>query len=87
LLSLGTEILTSLLLSKKAKIRIYKSITLPVVLNGCETWSLALRKEYVLRVLESRMLRGIFGPKRDGPRDAKIEVGRYVARMAEKKNV
>jgi hypothetical protein len=38
---------------------------LPVVLYGCETWSLTLREEHRLRVLENRVLRGIFGPKRD----------------------
>jgi hypothetical protein len=38
---------------------------LPVVLYGCETWSLALREEHILRVLENRLLREIFGPKRD----------------------
>jgi hypothetical protein len=43
---------------------IYK-IMLPVVLYGCETWSLTLRKEHRLRVFENRVLRGIFGPKRD----------------------
>jgi hypothetical protein len=36
-----------------------------VVLYGCETWSLTLREEYTLRVFENRVLRGIFGPKRD----------------------
>jgi hypothetical protein len=46
-------------------IRIYKTIILPVVLYGCETWSLTLRKEYSLGVFESRVLRRIFGPKRD----------------------
>jgi hypothetical protein len=40
-------------------------IILPVVLYGCETWSLTLREEHRLRVFENRMLRGIFGPKRD----------------------
>jgi hypothetical protein len=38
---------------------------LPVVLYGCETWSLTLRKELRLRVFENRVLRRIFGPKRD----------------------
>jgi hypothetical protein len=45
--------------------KIYKTIILPVVLYGCETWSLTLREEHRLRVFENRMLRGIFGPKRD----------------------
>jgi hypothetical protein len=47
------------------KIRIYKSIILPVVLYGCETWFLTLREEHRLRVFENRELRRIFGPKRD----------------------
>jgi hypothetical protein len=49
---------------KNLKIRIYKTIILPVVLYGCDTWSLALRKELKLRVFEKRVLRGISGPKR-----------------------
>jgi hypothetical protein len=52
-------------LSKNVKIRIYKTIILPVVLYGCETWSLTLRKEHRLRVLENRVLRRIMIPKRD----------------------
>jgi hypothetical protein len=47
------------------KIRIYKTIILPVVLYGCKTWSLTLREEHRLRVLENRVLRRIFGPTRD----------------------
>jgi hypothetical protein len=43
----------------------YKLIILPVVLCGCETWSLTLRKEHRLRVLEDRVLMRIFGPKRE----------------------
>jgi hypothetical protein len=45
--------------------KIYKTIILPVVLYGCETWSLTLREEHRLRVFENRVLRRIFGPKRD----------------------
>jgi hypothetical protein len=45
--------------------RIYKSIILPVVLYGCETWSLTVREEHKLRMFENRVLRRIFGPKRD----------------------
>jgi hypothetical protein len=52
-------------LSKKLKIRIYKTIILPVVLYGCETWSLTLREEQRLRVFENRVPRRIFGPMRD----------------------
>jgi hypothetical protein len=57
--------LSSHLLSRNVKIRIYKTIILPVVLYGCETWSLTLREEHRLRVSENRVLRRIFGPKRD----------------------
>jgi hypothetical protein len=46
------------------KIKIYKTIILPVVLYGCETWSLTLREEHRLRVFENRVLKRIFGPKR-----------------------
>jgi hypothetical protein len=47
------------------KIKIYKTIILPVVLYGCETFSFTLREEHRLRVFENRVLRRIFGPKRD----------------------
>jgi hypothetical protein len=47
------------------KIRIYKNIILPVVLYGCETWSVTLREGHRLRMFENRVLRRIFGPKRD----------------------
>jgi hypothetical protein len=53
------------LLSKKLKITIHRIIILPVVLYGCETWSLTLRKESKLRVFEKRVLKRIFGPKMD----------------------
>jgi hypothetical protein len=52
-------------MSKNLKIRICKNEMLPVVLYGCETWSLILREEHRLRVFENRVLRRIFGPKRD----------------------
>jgi hypothetical protein len=57
--------LSSRLLSKNAKVRIYKTIILPVVLYGCKTWSLTVREEHKLRVFENKVLRRIFGPKRD----------------------
>jgi hypothetical protein len=41
------------------------TVILPVVLTGCETWSVTLREECRLRVFENRLLRRIFGPKRD----------------------
>jgi hypothetical protein len=43
----------------------YKTVILPVVLYGCETWSFTLREEHRLRVFENRVLRNIFGPKRE----------------------
>jgi hypothetical protein len=49
----------------KVKISLYKTIILPVVLYGCETWSLTLREEHRLREFENRVLRRVFGPKRD----------------------
>ena len=53
------------MLSKNLKIKIYRTIILPVVLYGCETWSLTLREKGRLRVFENRVLRKVFGPKRD----------------------
>jgi hypothetical protein len=57
------NLLSSRLLSKNIKIRIYKTIILPVVLYGCKTWSLTSREEHRLREFENRVLRRIFGPK------------------------
>jgi hypothetical protein len=59
------NLLSSRLISKKLKIKIYKTIILQVVLYGCETWSLTLREEHRLRVFENSVLRKIFGPKRE----------------------
>jgi len=59
------NLLSSRLLSKILKIKIYRTIILPFVLYGCETWSLTLREECRLKVFENMTLRGIFGPKRD----------------------
>jgi hypothetical protein len=53
-------------MSRKVKVKIYKTTVLPLVLYSCETWSLTLRKEHRLRVFENRVLRGISGTKRDG---------------------
>ena len=50
---------------KNLKIKIYRTIILPVVLYGCETWSLTLRKDRKLRVFENMMLRRILEPRRD----------------------
>jgi len=57
------NLLSSRLLSKNVKIKIYRTIILPVVLYGCETWSLTLREERRLRVFENKVLRRIFGPR------------------------
>jgi hypothetical protein len=59
------SILSSSLLSRNVKVKIYKTIILPVVLYRCETLSLTLREENRLRVFENRVIRRIFGPKRD----------------------
>jgi len=59
------NLLPFILLSKNLKIKIYRTITLPVFLYGCETWSLTLWEEHGLRMLENRVLRRIFGPRRE----------------------
>jgi hypothetical protein len=59
------SLLSSRLLSRNLKIKIYRTIILSVVLYGCETWSLTLREEHRLRVFENSVLGRIFGPKRD----------------------
>jgi hypothetical protein len=61
-------------LSKNVKIRINKTIILPVVLYGYEPWSLALREEHRERIFENRVLRRIFGPKRDEVRGGWIKL-------------
>jgi hypothetical protein len=53
------------LLSKNIKIKIYRTITLLIVLDGCKKWSLTLREEHRMRVFQNRVLRRIFGHKRD----------------------
>ena len=57
--------MSSRLLSKNLKIKIYRTIILPVDLYGCETWSLILQEERKLRVFENMVLRRIFGPRRE----------------------
>jgi len=59
------NLLSSRLLSKNLKIKIYRTIILPFVLYGCETWSLTLKEERRQRVFENRVLRRVFGSKRD----------------------
>jgi hypothetical protein len=60
------NLLSSRLLSRNVMVRIYKTTISPVVPHEYETWSLTLREEHKLRGFERRVLRGIFGPKRDG---------------------
>jgi hypothetical protein len=59
------NLLSSRLISKNLKIKLYKTVIFPVVLYECETWSFTLREEHRLRVFENRVLRRIFGPKRE----------------------
>ena len=59
------NLLSSILLSGNINIKIYRPAISPVVLYGCEAWSLTLKDEYRLRVLANRMLRKIFGSKQD----------------------
>ena len=59
------NLLSSTLLPKNLKIKIYRTIISPVVLYGCETWSLTLPEERKLRVFENKVLRRIFEPRRD----------------------
>jgi len=59
------NLVSSRLLSKNLKIKIYRTIFFPVVLYGCETWSLTLWEERKLRVFENMVLSRIFGPRRD----------------------
>ena len=59
------NLLSSSLLSKNLKIKIYRNIILPVVLYGCVTWSLTLREEHMFKVFENEVWRRIFVPNRD----------------------
>jgi len=59
------NLLSSRLLLKNLKIKIYRTTILPVVLYGCETWSLILREGRKLRMFENMVLRRIFGPRRN----------------------
>ena len=65
MLSFGAESFVFQFAIQKVKIKIYRTIILPLVLYGCETWSLTLREVRRLRVFEDRVLRRIFGHKRD----------------------
>jgi hypothetical protein len=64
---------SSRLLSRNLKDKIYVNIFPPIVLYGCETWSLTLGEEYTLSVFENRVLRRIFGPNRDEVTDRAME--------------
>ena len=65
MLSLSAESFVFQFAMQKFKSKIYRTIILPVVLYGCETWSLTLGEERRLRVFGNRVLRRVFGPKRD----------------------
>jgi hypothetical protein len=62
------NVLPSYLIPKNIRMKIYKTVILLVVLYGCETWSLTLRKEHRQRFFENRVLRTIFRPKREEDR-------------------
>jgi len=92
------NLLSSRLLSKNLKMKIYRTIILPVVLYGCETWLPTLREERRLRVFENRVLRNVFGSRRDGdlysvPNIVRVVKSRrtrwagHVARMGEDRGV
>ena len=66
MLSFGAESFVFQFAIQKFKDKIKRTTILPVVLYGCETWSLTLREERRLRVFENRVLRRVFGPKRGG---------------------
>jgi hypothetical protein len=68
LLLFSPKSLSSHLISENLKIKIYKTVILPVVLYGCKTWSLTLREEHRLRDFENRVLRKMFGPQREEDR-------------------
>jgi hypothetical protein len=59
------NLLSAILQSTNIKIKIHRTVILPVVLYGCDAWSLTFREEHRLRVFENRVLRKIFGPKGD----------------------
>ena len=65
LISFGLESFVFQFAIQNLKFKIYRTIIFPVVLCGCEIWSLTLREERRLMVFENRVLRRIFGPKRD----------------------
>ena len=65
MVSFSAESFVFQLLSRNIKIKIYRNVILPVVLYERETWSVTFREECRLKIFENRMLRRIFGPKRD----------------------
>ena len=65
MVSFSAVFLSSRLLFKNIKTKIHRTIILPVILYGCEAWSLRSREERKLRVFENMVLRRIFGPRRD----------------------
>jgi hypothetical protein len=65
LLPSGSDFLSSHQLPRNVKVKVYKTIILPVVLYGCETWFITLREAHRLRVFENKVVRRIFEPKKD----------------------
>jgi len=65
LLSFSAETFVFQVATKNTKIKIYRTIILPVNVYGCETWLRTMREERRFRMIETRVLRRIFGPKRD----------------------
>jgi hypothetical protein len=65
LATIPSSLLSCRLLSRNVKVKIYKTIILPVIMYGCETWSVTLKTEHRLKVFENRVLRRMFGTKRD----------------------
>jgi hypothetical protein len=68
------------MLSRNTDVKIYETTILPVVLYGYETWSLTLKEEHILRVFKNRVLRRIFGPKRNEITEAyrSCTMGRFI---------
>ena len=63
--TIWSRIFSSVLLPESIKIRVSRTIILPVVSYGCETWFLSLRKEYKLQIFEAGMLKKMFEPTRE----------------------
>jgi hypothetical protein len=83
LLSFGAESFVFHFTIQRYRVKIYRTVILPDVLYGCETWSLTLREEHRLRVFDNRVPRRIFGSKRDEVRGTGEE---YTERCTAQRN-